>query len=235
MDTDLMLYRPLPGDRVRLTYGDGSAAEGTWEETPEGVEQLRKDDGTVHSHVSGHVRRSIIKRSDKAPAHPYEGAGWIVERHEWAQEIVGRVVGPLDERGEEGEHWLDRLAQAINDRHAWGEAWDAYRDRNPEPQGDDEAAYDRWDAAGPQATPGARAFGVMSSGEKRLARLIATLSIHKTPWSVEEIGFDQRGARILLDWLAIVRAQLPEFLYDPNYDPDARFREMLERRQSESN
>jgi hypothetical protein len=227
--SDLMLYPPKPGDRVRLTYGDGGTVEGVWEVSEDGRDEfVRRDDGTVHNHVSGHVRRSIIARSDKAPAHPYDGAGWIVERHEWAQEIVGRVVGSLEPtHDDEGAHWLDRLAQAINDRYAWGLAWDEYKARTREPE--DDAAWDAWEQAGPQPTPGARAFGVMSSGEKRLARLIATLSIHKTPWSVEEIGFDERGARILLDWLAIVRAQLPEFLYDPNYDPDAVIRRMQEK------
>jgi hypothetical protein len=51
---------PDAGDRVRLTYGDGSSVEGTWELTPNGP-ALRLDDGTLHEHVTGQVRREVIE------------------------------------------------------------------------------------------------------------------------------------------------------------------------------
>lgn len=53
---------PRVGDRVRLTYRDGSGCEGTWEITPDGP-AVRKDDGTLHTHVAGHVRREVITRT----------------------------------------------------------------------------------------------------------------------------------------------------------------------------
>jgi hypothetical protein len=53
---------PDVGDRVRLTYGDGSSCEGTWEATPAGP-ALRLDDGSLHEHVTGQVRRDVIERS----------------------------------------------------------------------------------------------------------------------------------------------------------------------------
>ncbi len=31
---------------------------------------------------------------------------------------------------------------------------------------------------------------------------------------MDEIGFDERGAAVLQDWLAVVRRQLPEWLYE---------------------
>ena len=52
---------PDAGDRVRLTYGDGSGCEGTWEDTPDGP-ALRLDDGTLHAHVTGQVCREVIER-----------------------------------------------------------------------------------------------------------------------------------------------------------------------------
>jgi hypothetical protein len=52
---------PDAGDRVRLTYGDGSGCEGTWEDTPDGP-ALRLDDGTLHAHVTGQVCHEVIER-----------------------------------------------------------------------------------------------------------------------------------------------------------------------------
>lgn len=45
---------PQEGDRVRLTYGDGSTVEGTWRTV------LEKDDGTLHTHTRGQVRRDVL-------------------------------------------------------------------------------------------------------------------------------------------------------------------------------
>lgn len=59
-------------------------------------------------------------------------------------------------------------------------------------------------------TPRGRAFAVMSSGEQRLVRLVATLCPRtRVLWSVDEICFDHRGAAVLQDWLAIVRRRCP--------------------------
>lgn len=52
---------PQVGDRVRLTYGDGSGCEGTWEIDADGDPGLRLDDGTWHGHVAGQVRREIVR------------------------------------------------------------------------------------------------------------------------------------------------------------------------------
>ena len=55
---------PVEGDRVRLTYGDGSTVEGRWEYIGGDVEgyALHLDDGTVHPHVAGQVARDIVHR-----------------------------------------------------------------------------------------------------------------------------------------------------------------------------
>jgi len=59
------LRGPQPGDRVELTYRDGSGCVGTWEETPDGP-AVRLDDGTLHTHVTGQVRRDILQRAGEA-------------------------------------------------------------------------------------------------------------------------------------------------------------------------
>lgn len=56
---------PDIGDRVRLIYGDESTLEGIWEDTPDGP-ALRLDDGTLHEHVAGPIRREVIERAADA-------------------------------------------------------------------------------------------------------------------------------------------------------------------------
>jgi hypothetical protein len=54
----------------------------------------------------------------------------------------------------------------------------------------------------------------MSSGEQRLVRPAATwCPTTCVPWSISDIGFDDRGAAVRDDWLKIVRGQLPDWLY----------------------
>jgi hypothetical protein len=55
---------PVEGDRIRLTYGDGSRVEGRWEYIGGDVEghALRLDDGTLHTHVAGQGERILVHR-----------------------------------------------------------------------------------------------------------------------------------------------------------------------------
>jgi hypothetical protein len=55
---------PAEGDRVRLTYADGATVEGRWEYVGGDVEAfaLILDDNTVHTQVTGHVDRDIVRR-----------------------------------------------------------------------------------------------------------------------------------------------------------------------------
>lgn len=174
---------------------------------------------------------------DAPPTNTYQAADWIVKRHPWAREMVERVVGPLDDV-DANHDWLDDLAQAVLDEIEYGEAWTQYSHRNRQPEyreddnGRSEREYDAWRAAGPKPTPGAAAYGPMSSGERRIVRLIATLASKGVPWKVQDIDYDQRGARILVDWMAVCRAQLPEQLFDPNYDSEASWRAFVARREA---
>lgn len=79
---------PRNGDRVRLTYRDGLTVEGMWRDAA-----VVKDDGTVHSHTTGQVRRDIlIRRADCCTCTPTQALDKI------EQTLLGRrsrVVGSL--------------------------------------------------------------------------------------------------------------------------------------------
>ncbi len=50
------------------------------------------------------------------------------------------------------------------------------------------------------------AFAVISGGEQRRVRLVATLCPQaRVAWSVSDVGFDEGGALVLRDWLQIVQ------------------------------
>ena len=51
---------PCDGDRVRLTYRDGSTAEGIWSDGT-----LLRGDGIVHAHKSGQVRLEVIDQAEQ--------------------------------------------------------------------------------------------------------------------------------------------------------------------------
>ena len=51
---------PCNGDRVRLTYRDGSTAEGLWQDST-----ILRGDGIVHSHTSGQVRLDVIDQAEQ--------------------------------------------------------------------------------------------------------------------------------------------------------------------------
>ena len=50
---------PRNGDRVRLTYRDGSTAEGIWQDST-----LIRGDGIVHAHTRGQVGLIVIKQAE---------------------------------------------------------------------------------------------------------------------------------------------------------------------------
>ena len=51
---------PCNGDRMRLTYRDGSTAEGLWQDGT-----LIRGDGIVHAHSSGQVRLEVIDQAEE--------------------------------------------------------------------------------------------------------------------------------------------------------------------------
>ncbi len=100
------------------------------------------------------------------PAGGYEAARWLRCRHRWVNELVARIeTGTGD--------WLDDLAGAVFDGVGHAAAWREYERADPEPL--NEGAYVRWVDAGPSNMARGQAFAVMSGGEQRLVRLVATL------------------------------------------------------------
>jgi len=103
-----------------------------------------------------------------------------------------------------GRLWLDELAGAVTDYAGHAQPWREYELRHREPA--DECAYVPWLDAGPSNTDRGTVFAVMSGGEQRLVRLVATLCPStRLASSVSDIGFDERGAAVLHDWLQIVQ------------------------------
>lgn len=155
---------------------------------------------------------------EQVPANHYQAADWLRARNPVLDKLVQRIAGDSD-------NWLDEILGAVLDDTDFLTAWDAYVEQNPKPgRNANEYAWDAWENAGPQRTARAGAFAVMSSTEKRVIRLAATLGylvegdfdnrrMRRVPWSVDDINFgDQRGADLVEDWIRIVRAQLPDSL-----------------------
>ncbi|GAB3881458.1 hypothetical protein [Terrabacter terrigena] len=160
---------------------------------------------------------------DPAPADSYEAAAWLRERHPWLDELLTRVVGPTDLRIGRSA-WLDELVDAFTELVEHGSDWRAYKAANPEPRESDdweesERTYAAWSHAGPQLRTGiAQSIAPMSSGEVRILRLLTTLGTGNrvaAGWRVDDIAYDDRGAAVVEDWIAVVRAQLPALRVDP--------------------
>lgn len=118
--------------------------------------------------------------------HPYKAATWLVARHDSAKPLISRA-GAWTTMWEGGAEVpavaLGIISEGLNAYDEWRAAWDAYLYANPMPSEsryDDEDAFntacDRWEAAGPQITNNfAKAYGPMSSGERRFFRLLGIL------------------------------------------------------------
>jgi hypothetical protein len=170
------------------------------------------------AHPGGKVAlMSGMLLSVEAPCEVYAAADWLRSRHPWVDQLVRRIVGAGDDdsgQGWAGGDWLDELAGAVNDGADHAAAWREYAARHRAPDG--ERAYVAWVDAGPAISVRGAAFAVMSGGEQRLVRLVATLCPStRVAWSVSDVGFDERGAAVLRDWLQIVHAQLLDESYPP--------------------
>lgn len=173
--------------------------------------------------------------TDTAPSNRYAAADWLAGRHQRVMRLAERLGAADPAAGDTGFD-PDVIAQAVYEHDAHAALWQLYEAQHPAPGPYDEhesPAYDEWEQAGPKATARAAAFGVMSSGEKAIVRLLATLGEldrDDSPYTLGELdrdaltgrplwwigdvtSYDHAGALILADWLAIVRAQLPEQLY----------------------
>lgn len=109
----------------------------------------------------------------------------------------------------------------FNDLANRDQAWSAYEARHREPT--DEDAWQKWRDVGPRLrTPTARALASMSGGELRILRVNITLSSSgrvRQGWQISD--FDARGAAVVEDWIAGLRARHPE-LSQPRPDVQGR-------------
>lgn len=153
--------------------------------------------------------------TDKAPMFGGEAVVWLRRRHEWLNELMTRAVG-LDDGREDGSEWVEMIVEGFNDLYRLDERWAEYERRNRRPGYDaPESEVNRWYDNAPKCeTATGRAIGPMSSGEVRMLRLITTLGRANTDsrcrngWVVDDVDFDERGAAVVEDWIAVVRAQL---------------------------
>ena len=91
-------------DRVRLTYRDGSTAEGVWQDGT-----VLRGDGTVHTHTGGQVRREVIDQAEEwrpdaavvagPPAAPAAGAAPPGPAYHRSWPTRGRGDSPPPARG----------------------------------------------------------------------------------------------------------------------------------------
>jgi hypothetical protein len=138
--------------------------------------------------------------------HYYASALWLCGRHPKLVELVERAGVVVDD--EDGRWFeLDALADALADLDAYLTAWQLYRDRTYEPR--EEAAWERWEAAGPTLdNPAAVAIAPMSRTEQSRLRLLAFFASTRVGLRVSDLGgLDDEGRLLLHDWtLAVVKA-----------------------------
>ncbi|NUP79739.1 MAG: hypothetical protein HOV96_19560 [Nonomuraea sp.] len=117
---------------------------------------------------------------------PYQAAAWLVGRHDQAQHILDRVDCWATEDNGKKFPDVQKLAEGINAADQYGVEWKAYEYSHPAPRLTSDSmtdeylfdrAYEQWEEAGPQTDdPVALAYLPMSSGEKRLLRVLAILA-----------------------------------------------------------
>lgn len=138
--------------------------------------------------------------------HYYASALWLCGRHPKLVALVDRALVVTED--EEGP-WLelDALADALAALDAYHEAWRLYRERTYEPR--EEAAWERWEAAGPTLdNEAAAAIAPMSRTEQSRLRLLAFFAPTRVRLNVADLGgFDDEGRLLLHDWtLAVLKA-----------------------------
>ncbi|CCG05695.1 hypothetical protein [Blastococcus saxobsidens] len=99
--------RPCNGDRVRLTYRDGSTAEGVWQDGT-----LIRGDGIVHAHTSGQVRREVVEQAEEWRPDA-EVVGWVAgctcgwRGTPWARVTAWELADPAARRLAVAGPWAD--------------------------------------------------------------------------------------------------------------------------------
>ena len=155
------------------------------------------------------------------PSNVWEQARWLVGRYRRVQILVERV-GAIDD--DEDGRWphIELLADILRAHDAYQRAWEKYRRSHYEPawrddltDAENEARLTAYDEAGPKAEDYERdaaipagsvhAYAVMSGGEGRLLRILATLGEHRVEFCSGDLdGLDDEGRAFIREWLAIL-------------------------------
>lgn len=164
----------------------------------------------------------------------WPAALWLVQRSPQLTAMCRRI-GVLRYSGRGAAQAVesvdpDKVAQVVFDSDAHAAAWDVYEANHPYPAAgrdamsddDEDRAYSAWLADGPSPNAGVAAFGVMSSGEKALLRLLATLGrptgpddrwespVRRAGWSIGDLhSLDAAGWAVVRDWLRLIAAAAP--------------------------
>jgi hypothetical protein len=105
---------PDNGDRVRLTYRDGSTAEGIWSDGT-----LLRGDGILHSHTSGHVHREVTEQAEQWRPDAAV-VGWVAgctcgwRGTPWTRVIAWELADPAARRLVTAGPWADLEAADEN-------------------------------------------------------------------------------------------------------------------------
>jgi hypothetical protein len=137
---------------------------------------------------------------DPPADHYYASALWLLGRHPRLVQLVERVPYVISTDQDGAWFELDKLSEALTALDVYLAAWRDYRGRTWEPN--DDAAYARWEAAGPQLdNEAAAAIAPMSRTEVSRLRLLATFAPDPVLFRVSDLaGFDADGQELIRDW-----------------------------------
>lgn len=146
-------------------------------------------------------------RDQDPPGYAWGDARWLVGRHGMLADLVERAGCWT---GDEEGRWVDlnQLKQTIRGLDAYRAAWAEYQTLHPAPS--DDARYDAWEAAGPDAddvAPCVPLAGIlpMSGSEVGRLRLLATIGNGRIEFSLADLdGWDFDGQATKADWARLL-------------------------------
>lgn len=128
----------------------------------------------------------------------YVAANVIARRNPTLTKLVHRLVPG----GINNEDWLDIVATTINANDEHRETACAHDSTYTPAEGTE------YDASHSPRPASLSAFNRMSTGERAMLRLVATLSDERVRWRVQDITGDHDTAALLDDWTRVVRNQI---------------------------
>ncbi|MFW6597960.1 hypothetical protein ACQBAU_17130 [Propionibacteriaceae bacterium Y2011] len=145
------------------------------------------------------------------PSDPIEAAAWLRDKYDWLDDLITTVTDPI--LGTESPaQWLSELAIGFRDIQDQKHAWDQYESVHPEPYGQGDEAWGRWNQAGPgHRTKIGHAIVHLPLRDRLVLQLVVSLAIEEcaTVWRVSSMRrLTDREVPLLEDWITIVRSQV---------------------------